>query len=234
MAKIYPCQVRVLSTSYQNNRILLSVLRSRLLLEEVYLQVPKSIKLLLMVVERHDDITGRQVMLDFSEYQDKITIFRATTDGKLWRKFQLNLMDVPALFILHRNRTIERLDSPTNRTDKTNYRNVFSNAIQSYIDQKKLLNTSVETVLQEIIQGRNALKNAQIEQESAKMNESLTDEIRDKNTIHQKVNMIDLELALSHMFRQEIPQAEDIRGEAYDALVQWLTVLTKVGSSTIR
>lgn len=161
-------------------------------------------------------------------------IFRTTTDGKLWRKFQLNLPDVPALFILHRNRTIERLDSPVNRTDKTNYRNVFHNAIQSHIDQRKLLNTSVDSVLQEIIQSRNALQNAQSQQESAKLNESLTDEIRDRSTIHQKVNMIDLELALSHMFRQEIPQAEDIHGEAYDALAQWLTVLTKVESSLHR
>lgn len=41
----------------------LSILHSRILLEEVYLQVPRSIKLILMVVERHDDITGRQVAI---------------------------------------------------------------------------------------------------------------------------------------------------------------------------
>ena len=76
MAKVYPCEVRVLSTSHQNNRILLSVLRSRLLLEEIYLQVPKSIKLLLMVVERHDDITGRQVETewDLNSFSSKFNI----------------------------------------------------------------------------------------------------------------------------------------------------------------
>jgi hypothetical protein len=60
------------------------------------------------------------------------------------------------------------------------------------------------------------------------MNKNITDDIRDKNTIYQKVNMIDLESALSYMFRQEIPQMNYIKGEAYNALVQWLTVLIKV------
>lgn len=45
----------------------------------------------------------------------------------------------------------------------------------------------------------------------------------------QKLSMVDLETALSYMLRREIPRYKDIRGEAYDALVHWLIVLTKVG-----
>ncbi|CAF4676541.1 unnamed protein product, partial [Rotaria magnacalcarata] len=55
-----------------------------------------------------------------------------------------------------------------------------------------------------------------------------TDEIDDNSTVYRKVNMVDLELALSYMFREEVPQMKDIQGKAYDALVQWLSVLTKV------
>lgn len=50
----------------------------------------------------------------------------------------------------------------------------------------------------------------------------------EKNTIQQKVNMLDLETALSYMLRREIPRIKEIRGEVYDALVHWLIVLTKV------
>lgn len=166
-------------------------------------------------------------MLDFSDYRDEIAIFRTTTDGKFWRKFHLNLTDVPALFFLHRNRTIERLDS-SNHSANVVYRTAFNHIIRSYIHEKKLVKTFNDKDFQDVIDGKNALEDARLHQQSAKANDNFTDEIRDKNTVHQKVNMIDLEVALSYMFRQEIPQIEDIRGEPYDALVQWLTVLTKV------
>ena len=32
-----------------------------MILEELYVQVPKSVKMLLIIVERRDDFTGRQV-----------------------------------------------------------------------------------------------------------------------------------------------------------------------------
>ena len=48
-------------------------------------------------------------MLDFSKYYEQLTIFRATTDGKFWHQFQINITDIPALFIIHTNRTIEQI-----------------------------------------------------------------------------------------------------------------------------
>lgn len=162
-------------------------------------------------------------MLDFSNYRDQITIFRTTTDGKLWRKFHVNLTDVPALFLLHRNRTIERIDS-RNHSANMAYRTSFTNIIH----EKNLIKTVTDPPIKDMIDGKTVLEDAQLRQQVLTKNENITDEIRDQNTVHKKVNMIDLELALSYMFRQEIPQLEDIRGEAYDALVQWLTVLTKV------
>ena len=48
-------------------------------------------------------------MLDFSKYYEQLAIFRATTDGKLWQQFQINMTDLPALFIIHPNRTGEQM-----------------------------------------------------------------------------------------------------------------------------
>jgi hypothetical protein len=53
-------------------------------------------------------------------------------------------------------------------------------------------------------------------------------ETDDKNVAQQKLNMVDLETALSYMLRREIPRTKEIQGESYDALVQWLDVLIKV------
>jgi hypothetical protein len=169
-------------------------------------------------------------MLDFSKYQNQIAIFRTTTDGKLWRRFHLNITDVPALFVILRNRTAHRLDTKQNITNNTANRNLFNYAIRSYIHQTKSIANFDNDDLKETIQDKNALRNAQANQKLAQMNNNnLTDDIRDKNTIYQKIHIIDLEFALSYMLRQEIPQIEDIQGEAYRALSQWLTVLTKVG-----
>ena len=49
------------------------------------------------------------MMLDYSKYHDQLALFRTTTDGKLWRQFHLNIMDVPALFVVLRNRTAQRI-----------------------------------------------------------------------------------------------------------------------------
>jgi len=162
-------------------------------------------------------------MLDFSKYQKQIAIFRTTTDGKLWRKFHLNTTDVPALFIILRNRTAKRIHTAQNISS----RNSFSYAIRSYIHKTKSIENFDDHDFEEIIQSKNVLKNVQTKQK-LNMNKNITDDVRDKNTIYQKVNMIDLESALSYMFRQEIPQMNYIKGEAYNALVQWLTVLIKV------
>jgi len=166
-------------------------------------------------------------MLDFSKYHKQIAIFRTTTDGKLWRKFHINVTDIPALFVILRNRTVERIHIKQNVSENVDNRNLFNSAIRSYIHKTKSIDNFDDQEFEEIIQSKNALKNTEKKQKLIQ-NNNLTDDIRDKNTIHRKVHMIDLELALSYMFRQEIPQIEDIHGETYNALVQWLTVLTKV------
>ncbi len=53
-------------------------------------------------------------MLDFSKYYEQLAIFRATTDGKLWHKFQINMTDIPSLFVILSNRTAERIDTKQN------------------------------------------------------------------------------------------------------------------------
>jgi hypothetical protein len=160
-------------------------------------------------------------MLDFSKYRNQMAIFRTTTDGKLWRRFHLNITDVPALFVILRNRTAQRLDTRSNITNNIDNRNLFNYAIRSYIHQTKSLDNFDNDDIKEIIQ---------VNQKITQMNNNnnLTDDIRDKNTIHRKIHIIDLELALSYMLRHEIPQIEDIQGEAYRALSQWLTLLAKV------
>jgi hypothetical protein len=160
-------------------------------------------------------------MLDFSKYRNQMAIFRTTTDGKLWRRFHLNITDVPALFVILRNRTAQRLDTRPNITNNIDNRNLFNYAIRSYIHQTKSLDNFDNDDIKEIIQ---------VNQKITQMNNNnnLTDDIRDKNTIHRKIHIIDLELALSYMLRHEIPQIEDIQGEAYRALSQWLTLLAKV------
>ena len=50
-----------------------------------------------------------QMMLDYSKYHDQLALFRTTTDGKLWRQFHLNITDVPALFVVLRNGTAQRI-----------------------------------------------------------------------------------------------------------------------------
>jgi hypothetical protein len=112
-------------------------------------------------------------------------------------------------------------------SENSGNRNLFNHAIRTYIHKTKCIDNFDDRDLEEIILSKNALKNAETKQKLAQ-NKNQKDEVVDKNTIYRKVNMIDLELALSHMFRQEIPQMKEIQGETYDALVHWLTILTKV------
>ncbi|CAF4990604.1 unnamed protein product, partial [Rotaria sp. Silwood1] len=198
----------------------------RITFEELYARIPSTVQMLLVIAEKRDDFTGRQVMLDFSKYRDQIAIFRTTTDGKLWRKFNITMTDVPALFVILRNRTFERINIGRNSSNNIDYRDLFNNAIRLYINKTKYIENFDDRDFEEVILSKNALKNTETKQKLAQ-NKNVTDEILDKNTIYRKVNMIDLELALSYMFREEVPQTKEIHGEAYDALVQWLTVLTK-------
>ena len=50
-------------------------------------------------------------MLDFSKYCEQLAIFRATVDGRLWRQFNINITDIPALFVIHPNRTAEQINT---------------------------------------------------------------------------------------------------------------------------
>ena len=113
------------------------------------------------------------------------------------------------------------LDSSSVQTDSWQSFNV---AIRSYMNETKSLEHFDHREFEEIILSKNALRKAEKEQKMAK-NKNVT-----QNAFHRPVTMVDLELALVHMFRREIPQQTVIRAEAYDALVQWLMILTKVSS----
>ncbi len=71
------------------------------------------------------------------------------------------------------------------------------------------------------------MKNGEIQKE-AKLDNKNTHDVEDTNILPQKINMVDLETALSYMLRREIPRTLQIEGEAYDTLIHWLTVLSKV------
>lgn len=107
------------------------------------------------------------------------------------------------------------------------YQNLFNNAIRSYIKKTKSIDNFDDHELQETVLSKNVLKHAEFKLKSAQ-NKNMVDDILDKNTTYAKVNMVDLEIALSYMFRQEVSQMENIQGEIYNSLVQWLTVLIKV------
>lgn len=49
-------------------------------------------------------------MLDFSKYREHLAIFRTTTEGTLWRTFDIPATDIPALFAVFRNGTTERIN----------------------------------------------------------------------------------------------------------------------------
>jgi hypothetical protein len=55
-------------------------------------------------------------MLDFSKYYEQLAIFRATTDGELWNKFNINITDVPALFVIFPNRTAQQINTKQHTT----------------------------------------------------------------------------------------------------------------------
>ncbi|CAM2697009.1 unnamed protein product [Rotaria socialis] len=200
---------------------------SRASFDDLFNRAPPSVKLLLLIIEKRDDFTGSQIMLDFSKYYEQLAIFRTTTDKKLWYRFQINITDIPALFAILPNRTIEKINTKQENTNENiGSRNLFNYAIRSYIRQRKYIVNFDDRDLEEIILSRNALKNAETKLISYKKNAQINLPV-DNIIINQKISMIDFETALSYMFRREIPRIQEIRGEAYDALIHWLVVLIK-------
>lgn len=104
-------------------------------------------------------------------------------------------------------------------------RNAFNYAIRSYIHQKNSIDNFNDQDLEEIIASRNALREAE-QKEIIRRNQ--TNSTKDDEVIQMKVNMFDIETALSYMLRGEIPRTKQIQGETYDALVNWLSMLAKV------
>lgn len=81
--------------------------------------------------------------------------------------------------------------------------------------------------LEEIIHSKNALKNAENMKKNMQDNKETNDQVT-TNSPSSKITMVDLETALSYMLRREVPRIKIIKDETYDALVHWLTVLSKV------
>lgn len=92
-------------------------------------------------------------------------------------------------------------------------------AIRTYIHEKKAIENFDDNDLEEIIESKNALNNAETIKNENKPNVDIDE---------QKINMLDLETALSYMLRKEIPRMKEIQGDAYDSLIHWINVLVKV------
>jgi len=92
-------------------------------------------------------------------------------------------------------------------------------AIRTYIHEKKAIENFDDNDLEEIIESKNALNNAETIKNENKPNVDIDE---------QKINMLDLETALSYMLRKEIPRMKEIQGDSYDSLIHWINVLVKV------
>lgn len=157
-------------------------------------------------------------MLDFSKYSNDLSIFRTTTDGRLWKKFNVNSTELPALFVLLRNRTVQRIPIERNPNEKIDHRTSFHQTIRSYINRTQIIPNFDDHEWTEMIFSKNALKSTG-KQRKLRSN---------RTTFNEKLKMIDLESALFHMFHQEIPSMKMIENESFHALIRWLNVLTKV------
>ncbi|CAF3331192.1 unnamed protein product [Rotaria sp. Silwood1] len=199
---------------------------NRVSFEDLYRRIPSSVKLVLVIIEKPDDFTARQIMLDFSKYYEQLAIFRMTTDKKLSYKFQINRTDVPVLFAVLPNSTVEQIITEQNTKENIGSRNLFNYAIRSYIRQGQFIDNFDDRDLEEIIQSKNALENIDKKRKPYQDNKE-KDNVLNKHIIHQKISMVDFETSLSYMLRREIPRVQEIHGETYDALIHWLIVLTK-------
>lgn len=104
---------------------------------------------------------------------------------------------------------------------------MFNYAIRSYIHQRKSIDNFDDRDLEEIIVSRNALKETDGNKDAIQANNRIIP-LANSNIDFKKVNMVDMETALSYMLRREIPRTKQIQGETYDALVHWLNILVKV------
>ena len=105
-------------------------------------------------------------------------------------------------------------------------RNGLNYAIRTYIHQWQLIENFDDHDLEEIMLSKNALNMIDSKKQS---NQVKSKPVENINIDQQRLNMLDLEAALSYMLRREVPRIKEIQGETYDALVHWLLVLTKVG-----
>ena len=185
-------------------------------------------------------------MLDFSKYYEQLAIFRTAANSTLWHEYRMNITDVPVLFTVYRNRTIEQIKVPQNITyvesksdelhtnasfcfsidssDTVGNRNRFNYAIRSFIHKGRYIENFDDRDLEEIIRSKNPTAAVGNKRE---FNQEPADHA-DPKTTPGKINMVDLETALSYMLRRDIPRVKEIQGEVYDALLHWLIVLNKV------
>jgi len=133
------------------------------------------------------------------------------------KKFNINSTDLPALFVLLRNRTVQRIPIERNPNENVDHRTLFHQAIRSYINRTEIIPNFDDHEWTEMIFSKNALKSTGKE---PKLRSNRT-------TSNDKLKMIDLESGLFHMFHQEIPSMKMIENESLHALIRWLNVLTK-------
>ncbi|CAF0981773.1 unnamed protein product, partial [Didymodactylos carnosus] len=191
-------------------------------LSEFYSRISPNIKLIVLILEQKDDYIGRQIMLDFSKYHDQLAIYRTTNVEKVWEIFQLSMEDIPSLYIVYRNSTIERLDKTLSLANKSiDKHNLFNYVLRSYIRaQSNLIQNYNDDELEEIILRKKMLNTNNTV--TTRKQEIIIDK---SNT--EKVYMVDLECGLDYMLRREICKMKELKNDVYIDLVKWLTVLAK-------
>ena len=107
-------------------------------------------------------------------------------------------------------------------------RNSLNQAIRTYVREKRLIENFSDDEMERMTLGKEALINAEMKKNAYAQKQEKSDDRTDKAKNNQ-LTMVDLETALSYMLRREIPRMKEIQGETYDALVNWITVLHKVG-----
>ena len=156
-------------------------------------------------------------MLDFSKYHRELAIFRTESNATLWKQLGMSITEKSTLFAVFPNRTVEKIDGTENR---------YAHAIRSYISKHNLIPNIDERELEEISLSQNVLQNSDTRNKDTKSDH--VNAYQNRLLRHQKLSMVDFETALSYMLRREIPRTKEIQEDAYDALLHWLIVLTKV------
>lgn len=156
-------------------------------------------------------------MLDFSKYHQELAIFRTESNATLWQQLGMTIAEKPTLFAVFPNRTVDKIDATENN---------YARAIRAYISKHNLIPNIDDRELDEVSLSQNVLQNSDTRNKETKADH--VNAYQHRLLRHQKLSMVDFETALSYMLRREIPRTKDIQGDAYDALVHWLIVLTKV------